>query len=60
MIKINRIKLFVNDNLKSKKISDIVKIKLKEKGFKIVAKNYDLGIAIGGDGAFLRMIKESK
>ena len=59
MIKINRIKLFVNDNLKSKKISDIVKSKLKEKGFKIVAKNYDLGIAIGGDGAFLRMIKAS-
>lgn len=59
MIKINRIKLFINDNLKSKKISDIVKSKLKEKGLKIVAKNYDLGIAIGGDGAFLRMIKES-
>ena len=59
MIKINRIKLFVNDNLKSKKISEIVKTKLKERGFKIVSKNYDLGIAIGGDGAFLRMIKES-
>ncbi len=59
MIKISRIKLFVNNNLKSKKISDIVKSKLKENGFKIVSKNYDLGIAIGGDGAFLRMVKES-
>lgn len=59
MIKINRVKLFINDNLKSLKIADIVKSKLKENGFKIVSKNYDLGIAIGGDGAFLRMIKES-
>ena len=59
MIKINRIKLFVNDNLKSKKIADIVKSKLKENDFKIVTKNYDLAIAIGGDGAFLRMVKES-
>ena len=59
MIKINRIKLFVNDNLKSRKIADIVKSKLKDNGFKIVTKNYDLGIAIGGDGAFLRMVKDS-
>ena len=59
MIKINRIKLFVNDNLKSRKISDLVKSKLKDNGFKIVTKNYDLAIAIGGDGSFLRMVKES-
>ena len=59
MIKINRVKLFVNDNLKSLKIADIVKSKLKENGFKIVTKNYDLGIAIGGDGSFLRMVKEA-
>ena len=48
MIKINRIRLFVNNNLKSRKIADIVKSKLKDNGFKIVTKNYDLGIAIGG------------
>ena len=59
MIKINRIKLFVNDNLKSRKISEMLILLLKENGFKIVTKNYDLGIAIGGDGAFLRMVKES-
>lgn len=59
MIKINRIRLFVNNNLKSRKIADIVKSKLKDNGFKIVTKNYDLAIAIGGDGAFLRMIKDS-
>ena len=59
MIKINRIRLFVNDNLKSKKIADIIKSKLKENNFKIVTKNYDLAIAIGGDGAFLRMVKET-
>lgn len=31
--------------------------KLKESNFIITDKDYDLGIAIGGDGSFLRMIK---
>ena len=52
MIKINRIRLFVNDNLKSKKISEMLILLLKENDFKIVTKNYDLAIAIGGEGAF--------
>ena len=59
MIKIKRIKLFVNNNLKSLKIAELVKAKLKDKGFKIVSKNFDLAIAIGGDGSFLRMVKEN-
>ena len=40
MIKINRIKLFVNDNLKSKKIAEMLILLLKENNFKIVTKNY--------------------
>lgn len=53
------VKLFVNDNEKSQNISKIVKEKLKNANFQIVDDNYDLAIAIGGDGAFLRMVKNT-
>ena len=59
MRKINKVKLFVNDNLKSRNVAEIVISKLKEKHFEIVVEEFDLGIAIGGDGSFLRMVKES-
>ena len=59
MRKINKIKLFVNDNLKSRNVSEILLEKLKEKDFEIVEEMFDLGIAIGGDGSFLRMVKDS-
>ena len=54
---IKKIKLFVNDNDKSREVADIVSNKLCEAGFKNVKKDYDLAIAIGGDGSFLRMVK---
>ena len=53
------VKLFVNDNETSKNVSKIVKEKLESANFQIVEDNYDLAIAIGGDGSFLRMIKSS-
>ena len=59
MREINRVKLFVNDNLKSKSVSNIVREKLLENDFLIVDEDFDLGIAIGGDGAFLRMVTSS-
>ena len=59
MRKINKVKLFVNDNLKSRNVSEILIEKLKEKDFEIVEDTFDLGIAIGGDGSFLRMVKDS-
>ena len=59
MRKINKVKLFVNDNLKSRNVAEIVISKLKEKHFEIVDEEFDLGIAIGGDGSFFRMVKES-
>ena len=34
--------------------------KLKENGFTIDADEFDLGIAIGGDGSFLRMVKNTE
>lgn len=57
MHNIKKFRLFVNDNDKSREVADIVSNKLCEAGFKNVKKDYDLAIAIGGDGSFLRMVK---
>lgn len=56
---IKNIRLFVNDNSKSIALASIVKKSFEEKGFNVCGKNFDLGVAIGGDGSFLRMIKQS-
>lgn len=57
---VKKIKLFVNNNDNSKKVEKIVREKLATSGFNIVNNsNYDLGIGIGGDGCFIRMIKSS-
>lgn len=57
---IKNIKIFANNNIKSNKIKCELINKLKESGFKIDENNFDLGIAIGGDGSFLRMVKNTK
>ena len=54
-----RIKLFPNNNEKSKEVAKVLTDKLLENGFEIVEEDYILAIAIGGDGAFLRMVKET-
>lgn len=59
MRNINSYKLFSNNNEKSRKIREIVDNKLKENGFISKDDDYDLGIAIGGDGSFLRMVKKT-
>lgn len=59
MKKVENIKLFVNNTEKSLKLARIVDEKLKNNGFNIVSENYDLALAIGGDGTFLRMVKEN-
>lgn len=56
---IKNIKLFVNKNDESIKTAKLIRKKLELNGFKINNNNYDLGIAIGGDGSFLRMIKNT-
>lgn len=56
---IKNIKLFINNNDKSVQIGKLVKDKFVQNGFIITDENFDLGIAVGGDGAFLRMIKNS-
>ena len=55
-MRIKRIKIFAN---KSLLLKDVVATKLIKNDFEIVEDNFDLGIAIGGDGSFLRMIKDT-
>ena len=57
--KINKIKLFTNDNEYSKRIEKELREKLLSRNYTICAshKDADLAIAIGGDGAFIRMVK---
>lgn len=57
---INKVRLFTNDNEKSKLVEEKIINKLKEENFVITEFfDFDLGIAIGGDGAFLRMVSDS-
>lgn len=56
MRKINKIKIFSNENEISYKIKLQLIDELQKYNFEIVEENYDLAIAIGGDGSFLRMV----
>lgn len=58
--KINKVKLFVNDNEKSQIVAKDLELELVKYGFKIVNKGFDLAISVGGDGSFLRMVNETK
>lgn len=61
MRKINKIRLFVNDNKNSEIVAKELSINLEKYNFKIVNNyDFDLGISVGGDGSFLRMIKDTK
>ena len=55
---INNIKLYINKDEKSLQVSKKLKKELLDNGFNVTNNNYDLVISIGGDGSFLRMIKE--
>ncbi len=57
--KINTVRIFCNDNVKSQEIKRIVSDKLVADNYSIVLENPDLCLAIGGDGSFLRMVKEN-
>lgn len=57
MRSIKKIKIFPNNNDKSIKQSLELERKLKEKGYIIDDSDFDLAIAVGGDGSFLRMVK---
>lgn len=57
--KINRIRLFPNSDNNSKKVAEILKKELLANHFMIVKDDYELAISIGGDGSFLRMVKQN-
>lgn len=56
---IRRVKLFVNDNGESLRLKSKVEECFKKYHFEIVEDDYDLAVAIGGDGAFLRMMHQT-
>ena len=56
---IKKVKLFTNANDKSKEITAKVSSELEKYDFEVVETNYDLAIAIGGDGSFLRMVRKN-
>ncbi len=58
MRSINKIKLFSNHTEKSKPIEEELEKILKEYNFEL-SEDFDLGIAIGGDGSFLKMVKQT-
>ena len=58
--KINKIKLFINDNEKSTIVAKDLEMELLKYGFEIVDEDYELAISVGGDGSFLRMVKDNK
>ena len=56
---IKNICIYCNNDIKSNNLKKELIKKLEKNKYKIVNDNEDLGIAIGGDGAFLRMIKQT-
>lgn len=56
---IKNIKIYCNNDIKSNNTKKELIKKLEENKYKIVTENEDLGVAIGGDGSFLRMIKST-
>lgn len=57
---INKVKIFANENDKSKSIKEKTEKLLKKYKFQIVDEDFDLAISIGGDGSFLRMMKQTE
>lgn len=56
---IKKICLFANDNDKSLEARKIIEQKLIDNNFIVTDEDYHLAIAIGGDGSFLRMVKNT-
>lgn len=57
-MKIEKIKLFPNP--KSLEVGEILKDKLLGAGYLVVDEDYDLAIAIGGDGSYLHMVRNNQ
>ena len=59
-MQIKKFIIFSNNTKLSIELKDKVKEKLEKANFIESKKSFDLAIAIGGDGCFLRMVKETK
>ena len=60
MKEIRKVRLFVNHNIRSREVERQTREALLNREFEITEEeNFDLGIAIGGDGSFLRMVNDS-
>ena len=60
MKNINSIKLFPNNDERAKQITEILVKELEKNNLTVSDKDYQLAIAIGGDGSFLRMLENNK
>lgn len=56
---IKRIKFFYNKSERTKEVLELAIKEFKENGFEVVDTDYDLAIAVGGDGSFLHMLKNT-
>ena len=54
-----KVRLFINQNEFSKTVAEELTEHLYHHNFEIDEKKYEIAISIGGDGAFLRMVKET-
>ena len=59
-MEIKKIRLFVGNSDKSREVENEIRSKLLANNFTLTDNDdFDLGMAIGGDGSFLRMIRDS-
>ena len=58
-MEIRNVKLFPNNNEEAFLVASELSDKLKKHGYTVVDSNYDLAIAIGGDGSYLRMVRDN-
>lgn len=56
---VKKIKLFPNHDEKSLRVANALEIELKKHNYQITDTAYDLAIAVGGDGAYLRMVRDN-
>ena len=59
-MKIKRVRLYDNSSESSLRVRKILIEKFTKLGIKICDKNYQLAIAIGGDGTFLKMLSANQ
>jgi len=57
-MEIRRVKLFPNNDIRALKVAGLLEEKLRKHGYDVVdaGYGYDLAIAVGGDGSYLRMV----